>query len=50
MLSSPGRRVLLRWMFNVLGYLLLFGSNFVVQHLLNVQYWAHTFFGSSRRG
>src|SRR5438477_9080319 len=40
----PDRRVLIRWMFYALGYLLLFFPNFVVHSVLRAEFWAGLLF------
>jgi len=45
--NLPDRRVLIRWMFNALGYLLVFGHRFVIDSLLHARHWAGVLFGES---
>jgi hypothetical protein len=41
----PGRRVLLRWMFNALGLVLTFGG--VIHSVLRADFWAGLFFAEN---
>jgi tetratricopeptide (TPR) repeat protein/Zn-dependent protease len=43
--NLPDRRVLIRWMFDALGFLLIFAHNFVVHNLLLADFWGSLLFG-----
>jgi tetratricopeptide (TPR) repeat protein len=43
--QPPDRRLLIRWAFLGMGYLLLFGNNFVVRRLLLTDFWGTWLFG-----
>lgn len=45
MRNLPGRRILIRWMFDALGFMLLFGHRFVVHSVLRADFWAGLLFG-----
>jgi tetratricopeptide (TPR) repeat protein len=47
MRNLPDRRILIRWMFNALGYLLIFGANFVIYSVLRADFWARALFGET---
>jgi tetratricopeptide (TPR) repeat protein len=46
----PDRRVLIRWMFNALGYLLIFGHRFVIRTVLHAGFWGELLFGKNTAG
>lgn len=50
MRNLPGPRVLIRWMCDALGCLLLFGHEFVVHHLLCADLWGRLIFGEDSAG
>ena len=50
MRNLPDRRILLRWMFNALGFLLIFGHEFVIYKVLCVDFWGRLFFGLNSAG
>jgi tetratricopeptide (TPR) repeat protein len=50
MRNLPGRSILIRWMFDALGFLLLFGHRFVVHSVLRADFWAGLFFGRKTAG
>ena len=50
MRNAPDRRVLLRWMFDALGFLLIFGHEFVIYKVLCVDFWGRLFFGERAAG
>ncbi len=45
MRNLPERRILIRWMFEALGWLLIFGHNFVIRYVLQADFWGQLFFG-----
>src|SRR5215469_11408751 len=49
MRQLPDRRVLIRWMFNLLGYLLIFGHRFVLHYVLNADSWGRVLFGENTK-
>ncbi len=50
MRSVPDRRILFRWMFDGLGFLLIFAHEFVVHTLLRTDWWAGFLFGPGTAG
>ena len=46
MRSLPNRRVLIRWMFDALGLLLIFAHDFVVHNILFADFWGGLLFGA----
>ena len=50
MRNLPGRSILIRWMFDALGFVLLFGHRFVVHSVLRADFWAGLFFGRKTAG
>ena len=50
MRSLPNRRVLIRWMFDALGLLLIFAHDFVVHNILFTDSWGRLLFGAGSAG
>jgi tetratricopeptide (TPR) repeat protein len=50
MRNLPGRSILIRWMFDALGFLLIFGHRFVVHSVLRADFWAGLLFGKKTAG
>ena len=50
MRNLPNRRVLIRWMFDALGFLLIFGHDFVVHNVLCADFWGGLLFGEGSAG
>src|SRR5258708_1119468 len=48
--NLPDRRVLIRWMFDALGFLLILGANFAVHSVLRADFWARLLFGENSAG
>src|SRR5450631_3605287 len=50
MQNLPDRRVLIRWMFDAIGFLLIFGHNFVIHKVLYADFWGRFLFGEKSAG
>jgi tetratricopeptide (TPR) repeat protein/Zn-dependent protease len=50
MRNLPKSRVLIRWMFDALGFLLIFGHDFVVHYVLCADFWGGLLFGEGSAG
>jgi tetratricopeptide (TPR) repeat protein len=48
--TLPERRILIRWMFDAVACLLLFGHRFTVYSVLHADYWAGLFFAKRTAG
>ena len=50
MSNLPDSRTRIRWMFNALGFVLIFGHDFVVHSVLRADFWAGLIFGEYSPG
>jgi len=50
MLNLPDRRILLRWMFAVLGFMLMLRPQFVLASVLHADFWGTLLFGEDTPG
>lgn len=46
----PDRRILVRWMFDALGLVFIFGGQFVIRHVLYADFWGRLLFGEYSNG